>query len=60
MTSETPEKADQPDEPKRYAAYDNTLLKFVGAVVDSAQKARASDAYKDAKKAGHDLEVREV
>lgn len=43
-----------------FAAYDLTLLKFIGGVADTKAKVRAQQAVKDADKAGHDLEIREV
>ena len=61
MTSQTNESpAEAPEQEKRYAAYDNTLLKFIGGVLDTAAKVRAQEQYKAAKKAEHDVEVREV
>lgn len=43
-----------------FAAYDLTLLKFIGGVADTKAKVRSQQAYKDADKADHDLEIREV
>lgn len=43
-------------EPKRYAAYDKTLLRFVGKVCDT--KAKAEKEAKDRKV--QDFEIREV
>lgn len=52
--------ADEDVEPVRYAAYDNTLLRFVGAVQTTKKAVNEQDSVKAAKEAGHDLEVREV
>lgn len=65
MTTSTTEKTVEKTVEKaagsgRFCAYDNTLLKFIGGVEDSKAKVTSSDAYKAAKKADHDVEVREV
>lgn len=55
------EVVEQPDtKATLYAAYDLTYLKFIGGTADTKAKVRSQQAYKDADKAGHDLEIREV
>lgn len=48
---------EQSDEPKRYAVYDLTHLKFVGPVLD---KRPSKAAIKDSHGTAHEFEVREV
>lgn len=55
-----PPKATEPTKGKRYAAYDATLLRFVGPVVESKADAGKSEQAKAAKDAGHNIEIREV
>lgn len=55
MTENTSSTA-APEVPKRYCAYDKTLLRFVGKV---GTRAEALEVKKNGPK-GHDLEVREV
>ena len=52
--------AEKPEESKRYCAYDSTLLRFIGKTHESKTTVNAQDEVKAAKKAGHDIEVREV
>lgn len=47
-------------EPTGYAAYDNTLLKFIGGRHSTKAAVGRQDAVKAAKDADHDVEVREV
>lgn len=51
-----PEKAD----PKRYAAYNLTYLRFIGTVHDTKRAVSEQDVVKAATAAGRDVEVREV
>lgn len=59
QTNETPAK-----EPKagsgRFCAYDNTLLRFIGKTLTSKAEVNQQDQVKAAKKADHDVEIREV